>query len=80
MWKSNTYQDHKSYIGSDQQDLTAQYLVSNWPLAGAEGRVKKGRKLCHVVLVGMGLEHSSFFDLFWGGIKQTPHKGIKTCK
>lgn len=72
MWKSSTCQDHNSYISSDQPDLTAQYLVLNWPLAGAEGRVKQGKQLCHSVLVGMGLEKSSF--MIYSRVKKNqPH-------
>lgn len=66
VWKSNTCQDHNSYIGPNQQDLTAQFFVSNWPLAGAEARVKQGKQLCHFFLVGMGLENSSFLIYFRG--------------
>lgn len=40
-YQRSTCQDSNSFIGSDQQDLIAQYLVSK-TLAGAEVRVKQG--------------------------------------
>lgn len=63
-----------SIIGSDQQDHLAQYLVSNWPLADAEGRVRTGQAIMPLVLGGKGREDSSFLSYFE---KKTPRKASK---
>lgn len=58
--KSSPCEYHNSYISSDQQDHLAQRLVSNWPLADAEGRVGTGQAVMPLILGGMGLEDAFF--------------------
>lgn len=76
MWKSNTCQDHNSYIGSDQQDLTAQSIPClQLALAGTEGRVKQA-VLIHCT-GGNGIGEFILFYLFQGKKNKHDRKASK---